>query len=297
MILIGIATHKRHGLLLQCLRSLEALTDIPAVEVFVADNDPVNHEGFDLVEAIKEYRFPISAEVVAEPGISAVRNAILRKASDSGCHYLAMIDDDETAEPQWLSSLLEMAKEVQADVVGGPVFPSFFGPVSKAIRNGFWINDCPSGVCEPIYGTGNCLISTRFLYETDWPGFDPEYGLTGGGDREWFTRLAYLGAGFAWSAEAVCHETIPPERRTTRWLLRRQFRIGVDDIRISRCNEPWRLPGVIADAAKVTFLAPVYLLASIPPSKRYGRLGRVARAFGTWSALFGRHYREYAIRH
>src|SRR5687768_8138920 len=72
-------------------------------------------------QAARSYRLPVTSTVVEEPGISAVRNAILAEARDGGADFIAMIDDDETASPGWLAELLRIQAAFDADVVGGPV--------------------------------------------------------------------------------------------------------------------------------------------------------------------------------
>ena len=107
-LLVGIPTHKRPELLRDCLESIAAQQgDLPEIELFVADNDPKGRAGVAVVEDLKaSYRFPISATTVEVPGISAVRNAILDEARRRNVDFIAMIDDDETASPEWLDQLL-----------------------------------------------------------------------------------------------------------------------------------------------------------------------------------------------
>jgi glycosyltransferase involved in cell wall biosynthesis len=122
-VLIGIPTHRRAILLRKCLESLAAQEGIPpSIRVFVADNDASNHEGVDIAEAMAgDFPFPLTASVVAEQGISAVRNAILDEARRCQAEFIAMIDDDETASPHWLAQLLKAQKAYGTDVVAGPV--------------------------------------------------------------------------------------------------------------------------------------------------------------------------------
>jgi succinoglycan biosynthesis protein ExoM len=295
-VLVGIPTHKRPDLLRQCLDSIAAQEgDLPPVRVFVADNDAKGQEGSRLAQEVAAgYRFPISSTVVAEPGISAVRNAILDEARREGDEFIAMIDDDETASPQWLSELLRVQAEYGADVVGGPVEPRFAVQPSKLALD-YWVRaPVPEGRCKDIYGTGNCLVATSLLSRLDWPQFDLAFGLTGGGDTEWFERLAALGAISAWSPRSITSETVPAERSTDAWVIRRTFRYSTTGARILVLHRKWRkLTPLVGWAIRDLALSPLILL-------RHGRDKakiRVARAVGHLAGVFGITYGEYSDLH
>jgi succinoglycan biosynthesis protein ExoM len=299
-IMVGIATHRRPVWLARCLESIAALRTPPgyAIKVFVAENDPRKLEGKAVVESLVGFPFPIRCRVVAEPGVSAARNAMLVEAAGWGIDFIAMIDDDETASPDWLANLVSIQSAFAFDVVGGPVHPIYernpeigivrskaFDPVSHS-----------DGPLPIIHGTCNCLISTRLLYELDWPKFDPAFGLTGGGDREWFTRLARAGAYFGWSANAHTFEHIPAKRMTQNWILRRNFRYGVDDIRIASLHEGTaRTARYLFEARAIAVTAPVAAISLLSEKTRLRMLRRWAKALGRFSAAFGRHYNEYAL--
>ncbi len=69
---------------------------------------------------------PVRAMLVADRGLASIRNALLAAAlEDPDVTHVAMIDDDEWPEPQWIAALLEMQQKTGADIVGGPVFSAF----------------------------------------------------------------------------------------------------------------------------------------------------------------------------
>lgn len=299
-VLVGIPTHRRPELLRQCLESIAAQTgDLPLVRVFVADNDAKGREGVALVDEIAAtYRFPISATTVAEPGISAVRNAILAEARRGGDEFIAMIDDDETADTDWLAELVETQKRYDAEIVGGPCIFRFGPEVSDAFKQAFWVDPRPAGPTNVLYATNNVLITRMVLGKLNWPQFDTAFGLTGGGDKEWFARVRNLGATFAWAPDAVASEQVPPERTSVGWFLRRQLRVGMNELQIC-----WRHGGkreflkLLIYAGATIVLAPILAVWMISPNHRYPLLRRVARAVGRLAAVVGLQYREYAGRH
>ena len=83
-----------------------------------------------------------------------------------------------------------------------------------------------------IDGAGNVCVSRRCFEEMAAPHFDPAFALTGGEDREFFTRLKRAGKRFAWADEAVCHEHVPASRASLGWALSRAYRIGNSDMRV-----------------------------------------------------------------
>ena len=301
-LLVGIPTHRRPALLRECLESVARQQgDLPDIEVFVADNHPAGREGAAVVEDMKaSYRFPISVEVVPTPGISAVRNAILDQARRRGVDYVAMIDDDETASPEWLSNLLKMLQSTSADVVGGPVHYRFDTPPAPSVLNSpiFLKEARPNGRCGPLRGSGNFLVAANSLAETGWPMFDNDFGLSGGEDGEWFSRLARLGLNFAWAPDAAATEKVPSERATPQWVLQRAYRAGNCNMRIAIKHWPSReivdnLGHVALTVGSAPFLAPLLFVRN----RRLRLLTKWWAAFGRVSAIIGRDFHEYAERH
>lgn len=298
-VLVGIPTHKRPELLRACLDSIAAQAGaLPPVRVFVADNDAHGREGAGVVAAMAAtYRFPIAATVVPEPGISAVRNAILAEARRGGDEFIAMIDDDVRARPDWLAILFARFAATGADVFAGPVSYEFPRGTNDFVRTAFSSEVPPTGPIDLINGTTGVLIATKVLEASNWPTFDADFGLTGGGDKEWFSRLKKLGARFEWVAEAHVVETVPPSRASLKWLLKRRYRYGIDDIRIARLHGTRESRAAMtASALRLLALSPLYA-RRLFTDRRYYWLGRYAQSLGRLSALFGIKFHEYASRH
>lgn len=300
-VLVGIPTHKRPELLRQCLESIACQQgDLPQIRVLVADNDSNGGAGAKLAtELAAKFPFPLASTVVAEPGISAVRNAILAEARCRDADFIAMIDDDETASPEWLTELLRVQAAFDADVVGGPVIREMPESVPMWLRSGiFRIRYSVDGVVPGIDGTGNILVSCNSLAEMGWPQFDRAFNLTGGGDFEWFTRVSNLGATFAWASRAETTEPIPPERMKLGWLLKRSYRSGMTHMRVARLHGSRSEVAIqAAKAAGFLMLSPLYAFGLASERRRLSTLARWSRALGRIGALAGFTYQEYAERH
>jgi len=298
LVLIGIPSFRRPHTLGLLLDSLEHQVGLDGhdVRLFVADSDAGHGDAIALCRArAATMRRPLSSALVAEPGISAARNRILAEARAIGADFLAMIDDDETAEPGWLAALLDVQAATGADLVGGPVVYGFDGPMPAGLAHGpFAQRRRPTGRTPSLDTTNNVLLWCPALSRIGWPSFDPAFGLTGGEDKEYFTRLAKAGLLFAWAQDAVVHERVGPERRRLGSILRRSFRIGSTDLAVARLHAP---PAVarreLAKGTAALISAPLLIPLLLSPSRRLWVLRKWWRAAGKLSAAFGHRYTAY----
>lgn len=303
-VVIAIATFRRpRGLerLLVALANLETTAD---VSVIVGDNDSEAREGFAVCERIlaRGYRWKLDPFIAPERGIAQARNALVgRVLATSKAPFVAMLDDDEWPAPGWLEGFLKVQRETGADALHGTVLREFDAdPGPWALRcPGVAPMQGPSGPLDMIPGTGNAFVRRACLEELAKPCFDPAFALTGGEDKDFFTRLKLMGKTFAWSDEAVCYAYVPASRANLRWALRRSYRVGNSDLRIIIKHE--RRTAILREVAKVAgvfAMFPVVFLASLPFAERRAEpLCKLYRAAGKVAALFGSHYDEYATIH
>src|SRR5579884_964657 len=207
-------------------------------ETIVVDNDPAG-SAHPVIEARRAEGANPRYVHEPRPGISYARNAGIAAAAG---RYVAFIDDDEEAGPDWLAAHLKTIREANADISVGPVLPRFAAPAEAipayALR--LFTRDArvPSGTPVPAWpGIGNTLLVRERCCLGDAP-FDPAFGITGGGDAIFLGRLARAGRKIVWCAEAPLWETIPPDRVTPRYLLRRAFRGGQTTSYLHAAAEP-----------------------------------------------------------
>ncbi len=299
-IVIGIPSFRRPDGLRKLLASLELQQDVDdeRIEVFVADNDPYGQEAQQVCQELAPgFRWPVTCQIVDEPGISAARNAILQRARETGVDFVAMLDDDEVATPSWLSELLRAEQQFAADVVAGPVKPDFEHPASRSMRNSglFAAPDHCEGFLSIVRGAGNILISSSALAARGWPNFDPCFGLTGGEDHEFLLRVREFGFRFAWAPRAEAFEVIHASRLRRSWILRRAFSLGHTDTRIRRHRGDTRgLLVSLTKAAALLVSAPVGALLLMLPSRRLWILAKWCRSLGKIAAVMGFQWHEYA---
>jgi succinoglycan biosynthesis protein ExoM len=156
--------------------------------------------------------------------IALARNRALSAATSD---HIVFVDDDEYVAEDWLENLIHTAETEKADVVFGPViavYPS--NTPNWILRGGFFDRPRhPTGTQMPTGASGNTLIKSSSLGLLD-SHFDSSYGLTGGEDAEFFSRLYKQGARMVWCDNALAYEHVPCDRMRISWLLGRSFRGG-----------------------------------------------------------------------
>ncbi len=224
LLTIAVITYRRLESLRHTLMSLNTL-QLPEnleVEIVVIDNDP-EASAKDVVTSLNA-KIPITYVQERERGIPAARNKALHYAKNS--QYLAFIDDDDVAAPQWLCSLYNQLIASDADIVRGIV--SYIFPKEKKYLRLLEIFLPPranSGDSIQSAATNNVLFKTE-IYKRHHLLFDPEFTLTGGSDYLFFKQAITSGCSGVMCREAIVYSIIPEERLTLRWLMRRYIRVG-----------------------------------------------------------------------
>jgi glycosyltransferase involved in cell wall biosynthesis len=292
---ICIPTFRRPKMLRRLLDAIAALETGAAISVLVADNDAEGHAGLDLCNSMTGYRWPLTAVIAERRGIAQVRNTLIEHALRGDAQFIAMIDDDEWPQADWIDQFLKTARDTNADVLQGSIL---FGKGDAADGHGDIRR--ATGPVPMLQGAGNILIARAVLEDMPAPWFDPEFALTGGEDQDFFIRLKQAGKSFAWSDEARAHGDVPDTRAGLGWLLRRAYSVGNSDMRVllKHSAGPAVLTAETLKIAAALLLSPfaaVILAAS--PNRRAAPLQKFFRAAGKLSAMFGARYNEYAVVH
>ncbi len=298
---IAIPTFRRPRGLGKALEALAQLETSHAVRVLVADNDSEKREGFEICQRLTcGYRWPLDAIVVEARGIAQNRNALVETAlQGKTMEYIAMFDDDEWPAPGWLDALIDVQRATGADAVAGSVVREFETSPNALARCCDGNTDVrgKTGPAPEIDSTANVLLR-RECFEAE--RFDPAFALTGGEDRDFFTRLARTGKRFAFADEAIVHAFVPASRASLTWCLKRAYRVGNSDMRVklkyglgagARAREVATIVGSVAAAP----LALAVVFGGHATAANAMR--RPFRAAGKVAAFLGRHYNEYAVVH
>ncbi|PHP65126.1 hypothetical protein CSC94_20620 [Zhengella mangrovi] len=288
-ITIAIASIGRPSLL-AALDSLDRIhcPDDTRVTVLVAD-DSRDGAARRLVESRRDPRWPVRCLPVASGNIATARNALLDAATGD---WIAWIDDDEHVEPEWLVRMMACAADFNADVVIGPVLPTYPDSAPDwmvAARPHY--NHWGHRGKRLFTGRGGNTLMRRRVTETHGLRFDPALGRTGGEDTDLFSRAAAQGAVIVATDDAIVHEPVPPERLAPSYILRRAVRAG-QSFGLTRLGEQPGLAARLAYGSGVTakcLTAGVLaiLLWPVNRGRSFRMRQKLALNFGKIRAVFG----------
>ena len=294
---IAVCTFRRPHLE-QTLRSLAAIAvpDDCSVRIIVADND-IAPSAEALVERLRpEMPFAIDYVHCPASNISIARNACL---DHSRGEFVAFIDDDETAAPDWLVRLMEQMNASDADVVLGPVEAQYGRPAPDWMRQADFHSTRPVWVGGEIRTGYTCNVLLR-LTASALAGrrFSLALGKTGGEDTEFFALANRAGARIAFAPDAWVYEPVIASRATLGWLARRRFRMGQTHGRLlaRQAKGQGRPAQVGLAAAKALFCAAASVVTVFSPRRRYGYGLRAILHAGVVSGLMGvREIEQYGL--
>ncbi len=296
---VCIATYRRPELLRKLLTSLfeQSLPADIDLEIIVVDNDPARAAAAVCMDVAASAQWPLHYYAQPEKNISLTRNIGVKNASGD---LICFIDDDETADIEWIKKLLEAQKTYQADGVFGRVISDFPADVPDWIRNCYLFNRPAPKTGSEAHSlrAGNCLIKRDLLSTVPGP-FDPQYGTSGGEDSRLFNQLKDNGARFVNSYEALTVEFVPKERANVNWLLRRAFRVGNAYTKVTfelkKQKESWSKSRYFLRAAAFGIISFLLMVVSVfNPSRRFHWLLKLAANTGKCVAFLGISYQEYA---
>jgi succinoglycan biosynthesis protein ExoM len=256
-----------------------------SLEIIVVDNDDAGTAGELVRKAAMATSIPIRYEIEPIQNIALARNRTIAMAQGE---WLAFIDDDETAEPGWLSTLLAASTRYNADIVSGLIMPVYDPSVPDWIKKSGIIGKPrpPSGTALDTdkLSTGNALVRAELLLGLE-RHFDASYGLTGGSDTELFERLLAAGARAVSCPEAVVWHEIPQSRTTLRYLVKKAVRHGETSVRIKYAEKG--PAAVIAGFAESIIKLSVFVsIAAVRiPLGRAGFMLPIYKALSHWGKL------------
>ena len=237
MISVVVPTFNRPDGLLAAIRSLFSQSyATTGFRIVIVDNTPLATAS-DAI-ALLTSECPESIDIIAvhepAPGVANARNTAMSVVETD---LVAFLDDDQTAPPNWLESLLSNYASFPAAVT--------FGPVQTALPEGhrrhqayfeqFFARepDLSSGYISESFGSGNALVDFSQI-QGGAPWFDTDMNEIGGEDDLLFARARRSNGKFAWAANAPVWEHPLPERVRLSYTLRRAFSYGQAPITFAR---------------------------------------------------------------
>jgi succinoglycan biosynthesis protein ExoM len=297
---VCLATYRRPESLGWLLRDLAAQTLQPR-EVVVVDNDACG-SAKAIVDALRN-DLPFAVHYAVQPvqNIALTRNRTVALANGE---WLAIIDDDERAPPDWLECMLSTALSAGADGVLGPVHCLVPADAPAWIRRGdfYATRHHQTGKPFPLdrISKGNALLRAAKVKALVGP-YDEALGLSGGEDGDLYGRLANEGAQLVWCEEAMLREPVEPRRLNAHWLLTRALRGGQDYARHWRRGlygpvAHWQWP-IFLLRAGVQLVVALCLAVLCLPLGWHRSMAWLVKASANWgklSGFWGARHREYA---
>ncbi len=263
---VCICTYRRASIE-DTLRSIkqQALPHGWRTRVVIADNDATPRRQDELERLSEALMLDMLYIHAPERNISRARNACLAHARS---RWIALIDDDEVARPDWLARLLDAR---------GPAH-CVFG-VAKAIydratpgwmvKGDFHSHTISAREAQSNGSTCNVMLDRKFI-EDNGLRFREDLGRVGGEDTMFFNDMARCGAVFHFVPEAIVEEQVVPARATIRWLALRRYRSGQIHFLLLRRENRHRLIIAAGALAKVVYCGLAALLS-------FNKVDRAAR--------------------
>ncbi len=240
-ITIAIPTHNRARTLNETLDSLKAIAipDHAAVDCVVIDNASTDDTS-GIVEAAAAVSSLLPIRRVLEPrqGSSFARN---RAVDESRSDFIFFIDDDATADRNWLVAMLSAIEDRDLDAACGMVLPrwstpppSWLGPrlsVKLAVHDRVAIESASADEVEVLQNYYSANVGFRRATFERFGRFREDLGVVGknpmsGEDTELFARIIGNGGKMGFVPGAMVHHLIGAERMTPAYLRRKSFAFG-----------------------------------------------------------------------
>jgi GT2 family glycosyltransferase len=262
---VAICTHNHADRLARTLADLPAVRASDAAwELLIVDNASTDGTADLLVRHAWPAGWQVRLVREEKLGIAQARN---RAVEESQGEFLVFMDDDETADPDWLRAFERVVRRHTPDAVGGRISVLFEDPRPA------WLADELLG----FLGQLDWGIQTKQLRDPDTPLFTGNFGFRksicrdiggfdvalgrrgsanfGGEDVDFYRRLLQAGYKVWWVPDAVIHHRIQAAKLKRSYFLDLHYRQG-------------RIQGARARADQ-SRLPPQYLLPQA--ARAYGR--------------------------
>jgi glucosyl-dolichyl phosphate glucuronosyltransferase len=241
-ITVVVCTYNRAKSLAKALESVAGQTLPQSVgwEIIVVDNNS-RDETRQVVEGLQR-RYPERIRYLFEPqqGLSYARNAGVRNAQGE---ILAFIDDDETADAEWLQNITANLFSGEWAGTGGPVLAQWNGPRPRWLSSNSPFFLAPLAMfepdmkgeqlTEPPFGANMAFRKEAFDRHG---GFRTDLGRVGKGllsneDTEFGRRVMIAGQRLRYEPSAITHHPVENWRVNKGYFLAWWFNKGRSDVR------------------------------------------------------------------
>lgn len=238
LVTIVICTYNRAYILGECLRSLQAQT-LPTCffNIIVVDNDS-NDATQALVKDFSHDWPQLKFIIEKKRGAGNARNAALKKVTTD---WVACLDSDAKAHPDWLATVLETIKNDDFDAFGGPYYAwHFFGAPPKWFPKDFGTYEAaqsygPLSDANHIPG-GNCAFKLSAAQTVGC--FPVDIGMTGkkcayGEETLMFDRMKAAGFRLGYVPAMKIDHCVLPYKYSFFWQMKSYLARGESNYQIT----------------------------------------------------------------
>ena len=230
-ITVIICTYNRAFILGECLNSL-CMQTIPTEQfrVLVIDNNSTDNTR-DIVAPFTDRLRDL--QYIFEPmqGLSYARN---RGLAEAQTEWVAFLDDDAKAHPDWVEKILATITKGDFDAFGGPFYAwHYFGPPPVWLPDIFDTYTAKQGygaLCDESYiPGGNCAL--KICAAKTAGGFPADMGMRGdkcayAEEAFLFHKMATIGYRLGYTPEMKIDHCVLPHKYTFHWQLLSLFARG-----------------------------------------------------------------------
>lgn len=269
MISIVICTYNRADILVGALDSIytqqSSLVDF---EVLVIDNnstDNTQNVVQSYINIYPNFRYYIEKQV----GLSYARNRGWQEAKGE---YIAYLDDDSRAAPEWLKVAQEIITNLNPGVFGGPYYAFYNSPKPYWWKDEYRSREHaeqarPLILSESLSGN-NIVILRSFLKELG--GFDPQFGMTGNKvatceEDDFLLRLRIKKPEVLiyYDPKLSIEHLVHPNKMSFKWLIPHRLGAGKSIGRMKFNSTPVSIRKLLFQIAKLPLKVLVHLIKSI----------------------------------
>jgi glycosyltransferase involved in cell wall biosynthesis len=236
---VVICTYNRSQVLINAVRTAcEQSVPKNQYEVIVIDNNSTDSTAGLIRDLMPEHTH-LRYFMELEQGLSSARNRGWREARG---RYVAYLDDDAKAPPDWLAKAHQIIIEIQPALLGGPYYPWYNSRKPPWFLDQFGTNELDTipRFLEPPSSNlsgGNLFICRDLLEKIG--GFDVNLGMTGQnlayGEEtalQILIRQQYPDEKIYYDPELRILHLVRDEKMTFRWRVRELFWRGVYQVRV-----------------------------------------------------------------
>lgn len=316
-ICVGVITRNRPEMFVKLLDSLRDMTCTGGFAITFAIVE--NGSRKTLCEIVENFKreTPNSNtvyEIEERIGIPIARNRVLCISQRANAELVAFIDDDETADREWLHNFVTEMQERGLDLAGGPARLHPVDPAASSAQRVIWrglvrrnhrierrANALKQAGQDSVVTiiTSNWMCRRRFLDETG-VRFNEALRYSGGSDTSFYRSARAKGAKTGWVGGAIVYEFMPLSRLNARY----QFRRTRDQAMASFHRKYERVTAIAVARSAGFFVVKVVAgvcLLLVAPLNGGRTLTAAIRsfgfAFGRVRAVFGQRSEHYKSTH